>query len=199
MAYFFLIILTGVKPPVNGVNEYDLPEQENDLMFVLPSLIITEEHGEVVRKMNQHAIAELTAELILRYYENDPWPFLERFDDESLWYGPAEGQYIKGRKAMLDIWRRDEHDLTFTVGDMKVESTSANASSCNVMLSYYGKARQQRCNLYLPEGLNEYKHGACFENSKDQNQRQKGLSPEHRSSNACEAERTDRRTERIVW
>ena len=125
-----------VKALVKRLNEYDLPEQENDLMFVLPSLIITEEHREVVRKMNQRTIAELTAELILRYYENDPWPFLERFDDESLWYGPAEGQYIKGRKAMLDIWRRDEHDLTFTVGDMKVESTSANASSCNVMLSY---------------------------------------------------------------
>ena len=86
--------------------------------------------------MNQHAIAELTAELILKYYENDPWPFLEHFDDESLWYGPAEGQYIKGRQAMFDIWSRDEHNLTFTVGDMKVEYNSAAPTSCNVMLRY---------------------------------------------------------------
>lgn len=86
--------------------------------------------------MNHHTIAELTAELILRYYENDPCPFLEHFDEDSLWYGPAEGQFIKGRKAMIDIWNRDEHNLTFTVGDMKVESNSAAPSSCNVMLSY---------------------------------------------------------------
>ena len=106
------------------------------MIFDVFSIIIIEEHREVVRWMNQHTIAELTAELILRYYENDPWPFLEHFDDESLWYGPAEGQYIKGRKAMLDIWSQEDHDLTFTVGDMKVESNSAGSSACNVMLSY---------------------------------------------------------------
>lgn len=106
------------------------------MIFALSSAIIMEEHREVVRWMNQRTIAELTAELILRYYENDPWPFLEHFDDEGLWYGPAEGQYIKGRTPMLDIWSHDEHNLTFTVGDMKVESNSAGPSSCNVMLSY---------------------------------------------------------------
>ena len=86
--------------------------------------------------MNQQAIAELTVELILRYYDNEPMPFLESFDDGGLWYGPAEGQFIKGRKAMIDIWSKDEHNLAFTVGDMKVESISAHSSSCNVMLSY---------------------------------------------------------------
>ena len=105
------------------------------MIFALPALImvIKERWWD---KMNQRAIAELTAELILRYYDNEPMPFLSHFDDESLWYGPAEGQFIKGRAAMMAIWSKEEHDLTFTVGDMKVESISANSSSCNVMLRY---------------------------------------------------------------
>ena len=108
------------------------------MIFAFVSLIIMIEHSErgIEKIMNHQAVANLTAELILRYYKNEPMPFLEHFDDESLWYGPAEGQFIKGREAMIEIWSKEEHDLTFTVGDMKVESISSHSSSCNVMLSY---------------------------------------------------------------
>ena len=42
--------------------------------------------------MNQHHIANLSAELIMKYYDNDYMPFLNAMDDDALWYGPAEGQ-----------------------------------------------------------------------------------------------------------
>lgn len=86
--------------------------------------------------MNRKDIARLSADLIMRYYDNETAPFLEHFDDESLWYGPAEGQFIQGREAMLETWSKEEHELTFTVGDMKVQSVCTNPTSCNVMLSY---------------------------------------------------------------
>ena len=75
--------------------------------------------------------AELTAELVLRYYENDPWPFLEHFDDKSLWYGPAEGQYIKGREAMLDI----PYGATTTYGDIanRIASETGKSSSARAV------------------------------------------------------------------
>ena len=86
--------------------------------------------------MNKHAIAELSAELILKYYNNDYMPFLERFDDECLWYGPAEGQYIKGRDVMINTWHKEKHNLTFTVGNMKTEVAAVDNTSCNVILTY---------------------------------------------------------------
>ncbi len=86
--------------------------------------------------MNQQHIADLSAELIMKYYENDYMPFLEAMDDDALWYGPAEGQFLKGRETMIKAWNAEEHSLSFTLGNMEVAHISANPSFCNVMLSY---------------------------------------------------------------
>lgn len=86
--------------------------------------------------MNHRAIAELSADLILRYYDNEHMPFLEHMDDDALWYGPAAGQFIRGRETMIRLWAQEDHDLTFTVGSMKAEHRAAHPSYCNVMLTY---------------------------------------------------------------
>ena len=86
--------------------------------------------------MNIQAIADLSAELIIRYYENDYMPFLSYMDKDALWYGPADGQFIKGRKKMIEVWNADEHTLRFTMGNLKVEHTSSNHSFCVVILTY---------------------------------------------------------------
>ena len=61
--------------------------------------------------MNQQAISDRSAELIMRYYDNDYMPFLSSFADDALWYGPAEGQFIRGREAMIRAWLAEDHDL----------------------------------------------------------------------------------------
>ena len=86
--------------------------------------------------MNHRAIAELSADLILRYYENEHMPFLEHMDDDALWYGPATGQFLRGRENMIRVWGQEDHDLTFTVSSIKAEHVSAHPSYCNVMLTY---------------------------------------------------------------
>ena len=86
--------------------------------------------------MNQQAIADISAELIMRYYDNDYMPFLLSFDDDALWYGSAEGQFLRGREAMIRTWQEEEHDLRFTMGNLKVVHISAHPSTCNVMLTY---------------------------------------------------------------
>ena len=87
--------------------------------------------------MNQQHIADLSAELIMRYYDNDYMPFLQAMDDDALWYGPAEGQFLHGREAMIEVWNAEEHDLTFSLGNIEVMHTSAHPSFCDVMLSYH--------------------------------------------------------------
>lgn len=86
--------------------------------------------------MNQHQIADLSAELIIKYYDNDYMPFLSYMDDDALWYGPAEGQFIRGRENMIRIWNDEEHSLRFTLGNMEVLYTSTHPSFCDVILTY---------------------------------------------------------------
>lgn len=86
--------------------------------------------------MNQQAIADLSADLIMRYYQNDYMPFLSCMDDDALWYGPAEGQFIRGREEMIRIWQAEEHSLRFTLGNMEVVHITAHPAFCDVMLSY---------------------------------------------------------------
>ncbi len=86
--------------------------------------------------MNTQMIADLSAELIIKYYDNDYMPFLSYMDDKALWYGPAQGQFIEGREAMINIWSAEEHSLRFTMGNMEVVHTSSNHSFCVVIMTY---------------------------------------------------------------
>jgi hypothetical protein len=86
--------------------------------------------------MNQQEIADLSADIIMRYYDNDVTPFLSSMDEDALWYGPAEGQFIRGRAKMFEAWDREEHDLTFTMGNLVVTHISGHPSTCEVMLAY---------------------------------------------------------------
>ena len=85
--------------------------------------------------MNQRAMAELSAELIIRYYENEPMPFLQHMDKEALWYGPAAGQFIRGQDAMIQTWSKEEHPLRFTMGDLETETISAHQRLPFIMIS----------------------------------------------------------------
>lgn len=86
--------------------------------------------------MNQQHIADLSAELIMRYYDNDYMPFLLSMDDDALWYGPAEGQFIRGREEMIRIWQAEDHNLKFSLGNMEVVHITAGPTYCDVMLSF---------------------------------------------------------------
>lgn len=86
--------------------------------------------------MDHRAIAKLSAELIIRYYENDYMPFLEHMDDNAFWYGPAEGQFLRGRENMIRVWNRESHTLTFTMGNLQTTAISSHSSFCDVVLTY---------------------------------------------------------------
>ena len=76
--------------------------------------------------MNQQQIADLSAELIMKYYDNDYMPFLNAMDDDALWYGPAEGQFLHGRENMIEAWRSEEHALSFSLGNIEIKKPWEN-------------------------------------------------------------------------
>ena len=86
--------------------------------------------------MNQQHIADLSAELIIKYYENDYMPFLSHMDDDALWYGPAEGQFLRGRERMIEVWNAEEHSLKFSLGNIEEVHISSHPSYCDVRLRF---------------------------------------------------------------
>ena len=86
--------------------------------------------------MDQQAITDLSVDLIKRYYDNDVMPFLSHMDDDALWYGPAEGQFLRGRETMIRTWSNEKNQLTFTMGNLKAVHVSGHPSTCDVMLTY---------------------------------------------------------------
>ena len=86
--------------------------------------------------MNRKKVTKLSVDLVLRYYDNDLSLFMDCLDEEVLWYGPAEGQFLQGKKALVDAWMAEKNPLTFTVNDLRSTAVLANSSMCVVVLNY---------------------------------------------------------------
>jgi hypothetical protein len=81
-------------------------------------------------------MVDLTNDIILKYYQNDIQLFLDHVDDKVLWYGPAKGQFLSGKQAVLDAWAREKHSLSFTLGNIWLDHISSNSTYCEVMASF---------------------------------------------------------------
>lgn len=86
--------------------------------------------------MNKKMILDLTIKIVQKYYQNDPQPFLDHVDENVLWYGPAKGQFLSGRQALLEAWAGERHSLTFSLGNIRLDHVSDSNSHCDVMASY---------------------------------------------------------------
>lgn len=86
--------------------------------------------------MNPNEMARLTNDIVQRYYQNDIQPFLDHVDEKVLWYGPAKGQFISGRQAILNAWANEQHSLTFTMGNVRIDHISSHNSYCEVMMAF---------------------------------------------------------------
>lgn len=86
--------------------------------------------------LNRTKIEALSAEICIKYYDNDYMSFLEQFDDDALWYGPCKGQILVGREAMIRTWNNEKHTLSFTIGNVKTTMISSHPSFCDVMVSF---------------------------------------------------------------
>ena len=86
--------------------------------------------------MNSQKIVDLTNDIVQRYYHNDIQPFLDHVDEKVLWYGPAKGQFLSGKQAILDAWSGEKHSLSFSLGNVRLDHISSHNSYCEVMMSF---------------------------------------------------------------
>lgn len=87
--------------------------------------------------MRASEVIQLSIDIVQTYYQNDLRLFFEYLDEDFLWYGPAKGQFISGRQAIIDTWSREDNPLTFTMGNLRVDHAMICPSCCEVMLSFF--------------------------------------------------------------
>ena len=86
--------------------------------------------------MKSKEMVDLTNDIVQRYYKNDIQPFLDHVDEKVLWYGPAKGQFLSGKQAILDAWADEKHSLSFSLGNVRLDHISSHNSYCEVMMSF---------------------------------------------------------------
>ena len=92
--------------------------------------------GQETYIMDSKKMADLSNQIICKYYQNDVQPFLDFADEKVLWYGPAKGQFLSGREALLNAWAGEKHSLYFSLGNMRLDHTSSHPSYCEVLASF---------------------------------------------------------------
>ena len=86
--------------------------------------------------MDRQEIGRLSIRIVQTYYQNDLRLFFEYLDEKVLWYGPAKGQFLSGRQALLDAWGQEENPLTFTLGNIRLDCAASHPAYCEVLLSF---------------------------------------------------------------
>lgn len=88
------------------------------------------------KQMKTKEMVALTNDIVQRYYKNDIQPFLDHVDEKVLWYGPAKGQFLSGKQAIIDAWSGEKHSLFFSLGNVRLDHISSHNSFCEVMMSF---------------------------------------------------------------
>lgn len=86
--------------------------------------------------MNISYLTEQSILIITEYYKNNLTPYFESVDDDILWIGPAKGQWIRGRQALLDAWDKEKHDLSFSMSSITSNYITSSKHYCEIVLTY---------------------------------------------------------------
>ena len=86
--------------------------------------------------MNVSEITQLTVDILTSYYNNDLQPFFDHCHPDILWLGPAKGQIIRTKSALVESYGKEENPLRFAVSDLTATPLNISAGCINVLLVF---------------------------------------------------------------
>lgn len=87
--------------------------------------------------MRTKDIVNKTADILIRYYNNEIQPFLDSCDKDILWIGPAEKQVIRGKQNLVDTFAKEEHELSFRLHNFTVFPVPTGSSRVCVAMAFF--------------------------------------------------------------
>lgn len=86
--------------------------------------------------MTSNELIERSIYIITEYYQNHLQPFFDHLSEDTFWIGPAEGQQLRGREAIISAFSSEVHELTFTMGPVRAVCLSLNETVREIILQY---------------------------------------------------------------
>lgn len=95
--------------------------------------------------MKKNEMPEYSAYIITEYYNNNIQPFLNSFSKDCLWLGPATGQMIRTKNALVEAFSHENNNLTFAMENLQVIPIFVNTTAIDVVLTF-------KITTYYPNG-----------------------------------------------
>ena len=86
--------------------------------------------------MNTNELAQLTANLLTQYYDNNIEPFFNHCHEDVLWLGPAKGQMIRGKKNLVKAFNQENNSLSFKVHNLISTPFYISSNCTEVLLTF---------------------------------------------------------------
>lgn len=86
--------------------------------------------------MKLSSLAELSADILMKYYENNTKPFFDCLHEDLLWIGPAKNQIVRTKKALEDLFAKEKNTLTFSMFNISATPFELSKTSVEVFLRF---------------------------------------------------------------
>lgn len=106
--------------------------------------------------MNQNQLLKKYAYIVMEYYRNNVQPLPDSFGEDCIWIGPAQGQIIRSRQAILEAVDQAQSEIAYDLRNLQIILDPVNEGCLDVVTTYTVLA----C---YPDGENlSYKHRTEF-------------------------------------
>lgn len=78
-------------------------------------------------------ISEYVSYLIYEFYKNNLEPFFNALDDDVVWIGPNDGQFLHTSEVIRKAFKSEEKRLTYTVGPIYTEVITHGKKQCDTV------------------------------------------------------------------
>ena len=96
--------------------------------------IITPNDVEVTAMAS--AYESFAVQAMINYYNYDYEMFFEHLDENVIWYGPKEGQYIVGRDNLMSALRAQKKHAIFSVENVRSQLIPISSGTYSIVLCY---------------------------------------------------------------
>lgn len=82
------------------------------------------------------AYESFAVQAMINYYNYDYEMFFEHLDENVIWYGPKEGQYIVGRDNLMNALRAQKRGAVFSVENVRSQLVPISSGTYSIVLCY---------------------------------------------------------------
>lgn len=79
----------------------------------------------------------LSGEILTQYYDNNITPFLDACHEDVLWIGPAEKQVIRTKKALVNTFLSELHELKFVLHDLVITPLATTSNRVVEIIMFF--------------------------------------------------------------